>query len=190
MTEKLTLDDVMQAELPAELRQHIIHVVVAETMNTVQFATAAVKNLMADTWTSSPDMIRDVRDFHLKFGHPVLTTPTFPAQNRIDFRIRFIEEEAVKELKEAVEARDMTLIADSIADAIYVLIGMAHEFGIPLDKVWNEVQRSNMTKVIVPGTMKIGKPEGWQPPDILSILRQVGYDQPHHTSQIDPEKFM
>jgi len=68
-------------------------------------------------------------------------------------------------------------LAKELVDVIYVFIGTALRYGIPLDAVWDEVQRSNMAKVS--GDVrrrddgKILKPEGWTPPDILSIVRRV-----------------
>ena len=58
----------------------------------------------------------------------------------------------------------------SIRSAIYVEIGTALQLGIPLDRVWTEVHRSNMAKVadgVVLNEMgKVQKPEGWEPPDV------------------------
>jgi predicted HAD superfamily Cof-like phosphohydrolase len=68
-------------------------------------------------------------------------------------------------------------IADAIADSIYVLIGTALEYGIPLDAVWGEVQISNMAKVdLDTGKVrrredgKVLKSEGWTKPDIRKAL--------------------
>ncbi len=67
---------------------------------------------------------------------------------------------------------DIEAVADGIADSIYVLVGAALAFGIPLDRVWSEVQRANMAKL--GGTRredgKILKPEGWQPPRIHEAI--------------------
>ena len=75
--------------------------------------------------------------------------------------------------------KDVPEIADAIGDCIYVLVGMALEYGIPLDHVWQEIQDSNMKKF--PGGRvlrresdgKVLKPEGWQPPDIEGALAKV-----------------
>jgi predicted HAD superfamily Cof-like phosphohydrolase len=68
--------------------------------------------------------------------------------------------------------------ADAIADLIYVLIGTAHEFGIPLADVWAEVQRTNMAKTggATRSDGKVMKPEGWQAPDIEGVLRRAGWE--------------
>ena len=74
------------------------------------------------------------------------------------------------------ELQDMPEIADGIGDLIYVLVGMALEYGIPLDHVWDEIQRTNMNKfpdgkvLKNPKTGKVMKPEGWTPPDIKAQL--------------------
>jgi len=120
--------------------------------------------------------IKDVIDFHDATDTPILDKPAFPAENRIVLRVRLLKEE-VLETFDAIEARDLVEVADGIADIIYVAIGMAVEFGIPLADVWDEVQRSNMAK-INPKTGKadkradgkVIKPEGWTPPDIASII--------------------
>jgi predicted HAD superfamily Cof-like phosphohydrolase len=74
-------------------------------------------------------------------------------------------------------AKSLPDIADAIADSIYVLVGTALEYGIPLDRVWAAVRAANMAKVDpVTGLVrkradgKILKPDGWQPPDIAGVL--------------------
>jgi predicted HAD superfamily Cof-like phosphohydrolase len=126
---------------------------------------------------------QDVRDFHEKFGQPVLEKPTLPTSDRLLLRERLITEE-YNELIKALGldlsepgSFDMPETADAIADLIYVLIGTAHELGIPLGHVWNAVQASNMAKEGGPtrGDGKILKPAGWMAPDIAGILRAHGW---------------
>lgn len=132
-------------------------------------------------------MIQDVRAFHERFGVPVLGRPEVPSDDRVNLRMRLIAEE-FNELKEALGFReiggdkwlgecDLIETADAIADLIYVLIGTAHEFGIPLGHVWNAVQESNMAKVGggQDAKGKIQKPEGWKPPPVREILIAHGY---------------
>jgi predicted HAD superfamily Cof-like phosphohydrolase len=115
--------------------------------------------------------------FHRACSVPVHETPAIPPMNRVAFRIALINEEVNKELIPAMESNDLIEVADAIADSIYVLVGAALEYGIPLTKVWEAVQASNMLKVD-PATGqvrrredgKILKPEGWKPPDILAAL--------------------
>lgn len=121
-------------------------------------------------------LLADVRAFHVATDTPVLERPQIAPPVRADLRGDLLDEE-VRELHGAVAVDDLPGIADALADIIYVAIGTALEFGIPLDKVWAEVQRSNMAK-IDPATGKVRKrddgkilkPEGWQPPDVAGAL--------------------
>ncbi len=68
-------------------------------------------------------------------------------------------------------------MADAIADDIYVLVGSALEYGIPLDKVWDEVQDSNMKKfpngvAVFNDIGKLMKPADWKPPDVASAIER------------------
>ncbi len=132
--------------------------------------------------------IDDVADFHRATDLPVLTVPAWPADERIDLRVELIVEEIVRELLTAIARRDMVGTSNGIADGIVVLIGAAHEFGIPLAAEWVAVDRSNMAKAVpqADGTMKVVrrpdgkilKPEGWAPPDTEGILRAHGWRGP------------
>lgn len=121
-------------------------------------------------------LLTDVGAFHRATDTPVLSKPRFPSDERVRLRLDLILEET-RELLEATMVEDIVEVSDALADLIYVAVGAALEFGIPLDKVWDEVQRSNMAKVD-PETGrvkrradgKILKPDGWQPPDIAKVL--------------------
>jgi predicted HAD superfamily Cof-like phosphohydrolase len=121
-------------------------------------------------------LLDDVTDFHMATGVPVCPTPKVPSPERVKLRATLISEEH-KEVQEALLGNDLAAIAKELADSIYVHVGTALEYGIPLDRVWDEVQRSNMAKVDpVTGLVKrredgkILKPDGWQPPDIEGVL--------------------
>ncbi|SCB51775.1 Predicted phosphohydrolase, Cof family, HAD superfamily [Bradyrhizobium yuanmingense] len=121
-------------------------------------------------------IMRDLRAFHVACGAPVPKVPQFPSEDRINLRLDILDEEH-RELHDAVRDRDLVEVADALADIIYVTAGMALEFGVPLERVWNEVHRSNMAKVDpVTGKVrrrddgKVLKPEGWTPPDIMAAL--------------------
>jgi len=117
------------------------------------------------------EAVRQLREFHERFGVPVLERPWIPAEDRRSLRAALIAEEA-SELQDAIETANLIEIADGIADLIYVAIGTALEFGIPLERVWEEVHRTNMQKVggAIRADGKILKPEGWQAPQIAEIL--------------------
>lgn len=90
-----------------------------------------------------------VAEFHRTYGLPVKERPDWPEKGRVPLRLDLIQEE-VYELLEAAQARTLVGVADALADLIYVAYGMALEFGIDLDRVIEEVHRSNMTKLFTP----------------------------------------
>jgi predicted HAD superfamily Cof-like phosphohydrolase len=126
----------------------------------------------------------DVEAFHQVTDTPVLSDPTFPSAERIELRVMLVDEE-VGETLSALAARDLAEVADGIIDSIYVLIGMGLELGLPLQALWDEVHRSNMSKaieqpdgsfkVVRRADKKVLKPEGWTPPDIAGVLRARGW---------------
>ncbi|MGL1886876.1 MAG: nucleoside triphosphate pyrophosphohydrolase family protein [Reichenbachiella sp.] len=93
------------------------------------------------------DSLNQVADFHKTFKHPILDTPTIPEKKRCDLRVELISEE-LKELDEAIKDNDLVEIADALCDIQYVLSGAILEFGMgdKFVKLFNEVQRSNMSK--------------------------------------------
>jgi predicted HAD superfamily Cof-like phosphohydrolase len=124
-------------------------------------------------------LITDVTDFHRACDLPVHTQPRFVPE-RAALRSALLAEEC-QETVEALERGDMEKIADGLADVIYVAVGAALEFGIPLDRVWAEVHRSNMAKVdqatgkvVKRADGKVLKPEGWTPPDVAGVLAGRG----------------
>ena len=87
-----------------------------------------------------------VKKFMETFGQEVKNKPEFPNEKIRDLRISLIEEE-LSELKEAIENKDIKEVADALTDILYVTYGAGHAFGIDLDKCFDEVQRSNMSKL-------------------------------------------
>jgi len=94
-----------------------------------------------------PTNFEAVREFMVACDQEVKTTPAFPDQDTMDLRLNLIEEE-FEELMWAVDNRDMVEVADALADILYVVYGMGHSFGIDLDVCFEEVQRSNMSKLV------------------------------------------
>ncbi len=87
-----------------------------------------------------------VKAFMNTFGQEVKEKTEFPNEKIIKLRYDLIKEE-LEELKEAIEQKDMIEIADALTDILYVTYGAGHAFGINLDKCFNEVQESNMSKL-------------------------------------------
>lgn len=86
-----------------------------------------------------------LREFHEKYGVPLRAKPQMPPHDEAMLRVTLLHEE-YKELVNAIDAENLVEVADGLADLIYVAIGTAHSFGIPLPGVFDEVHRSNMTK--------------------------------------------
>ena len=88
----------------------------------------------------------NVKKFMQTFGQEVKTKASFPNDKIIDLRLDLIREE-LSELKEAIEKKDIKEVADALTDILYVAYGAGHAFGINLDKCFEEVQNSNMSKL-------------------------------------------
>ena len=116
----------------------------------------------------------DVKEFHRAFGQRVGENPELPSKEERELRKKLLAEEyteyVVAEYKD-----DLIEIADALADIIYIACGTAVSYGIPLDKLFAEVHRSNMAKlvdgkVIRRSDGKVQKPEGWTPPNVKRVL--------------------
>jgi len=87
-----------------------------------------------------------VGTFMKTFGQEVKTKPSFSTDKINKLRIDLIKEE-LDELQEAMKNNDLLEVADALTDILYVTYGAGHAFGIDLDKCFNEVQDSNMSKL-------------------------------------------
>ncbi len=87
-----------------------------------------------------------VGTFMKTFGQEVKTKPAFSTEKINKLRIDLIKEE-LEELKEALNNKDLLEVADALTDILYVTYGAGHAFGIDLDKCFDEVQNSNMSKL-------------------------------------------
>ena len=87
-----------------------------------------------------------------KFKQEVQPTPNFPDKKIIKLRIALIKEELL-ELENAIKENNLVETADALTDILYVTYGAGHAFGIDLDKCFEEVQKSNMSKLD-----KLGQP--------------------------------
>ena len=121
--------------------------------------------------------IDQVKEFHTAFNIPVFETPTFPSRDRLKMRMNILQEE-VNELDMALSEEDITETLDAIVDCMYILIGTAHELGIAsvLEKAFEEVHRSNMTKLDSEGKPfyredgKVIKSEFYQSPNLSQYV--------------------
>ena len=84
--------------------------------------------------------------FMKTFGQEVKDKPSFSTEKINNLRVSLIEEE-LKEFKDAMESKDLLEVADALTDILYVTYGAGHAFGINLDKCFDEVQNSNMSKL-------------------------------------------
>jgi predicted HAD superfamily Cof-like phosphohydrolase len=114
--------------------------------------------------------------FMKTFGQEVKSKPSFSNDKINNLRIDLIEEE-LKELKSAIETKDLKETADALTDILYVTYGAGHAFGINLDKCFNEVQKSNMSKLSADGKPiyndkgKVMKGPNYFKPDLTKFLK-------------------
>ena len=87
-----------------------------------------------------------VGTFMKTFGQEVKTKPSFSTDKINRLRLDLIREE-LDELTQAMDNKDLLEVADALTDILYVTYGAGHAFGINLDKCFNEVQNSNMSKL-------------------------------------------
>lgn len=148
--------------------------------------------------------VNDVWSFHDACDVPCLDEPQWPGDERAQLRAALIEEErselmaalhcavspgnewnpATAQLNERDPKGQLCAIAREIVDLIYILVGTALEFGIPLGRVWAVVHRANMAKLGPDGKAlkradgKVIKPDGWLPPDVESAVFGAFAPQP------------
>ena len=87
-----------------------------------------------------------VKKFMQTFGQDTKEKAEFPNEKITNLRVELIEEE-LKEFKEAIKNKDIKEVADALTDILYVTYGAGHAFGINLDDCFEEVQKSNMSKL-------------------------------------------
>ena len=91
-----------------------------------------------------------VGTFMKTFGQEVKESPSFSTEKINELRLSLIKEE-LNELIEAINKKDLVEVADALTDILYVTYGAGHAFGINLDKCFDEVQNSNMSKLDING---------------------------------------
>ena len=87
-----------------------------------------------------------VKKFMETFGQEIKEKASFPNDKINSLRYDLIKEE-LDEFKEAIDKKDIKEVADALTDILYVTYGAGHAFGIDLDKCFEEVQNSNMSKL-------------------------------------------
>ena len=123
--------------------------------------------------------LNQVQQFQETYGMPVINTPSLPSNDRCDMRQEILEEE-VKELKEALNERDIVKVQDALIDCLYIIFGTMHEFGLAsvAERCFDEVHRSNMSKLDADGKPiyradgKVLKGENYTPPNLKDIIFQ------------------
>jgi predicted HAD superfamily Cof-like phosphohydrolase len=93
---------------------------------------------------------QSVKKFMQTFGQEVKNKTQLPNDNIVDLRYELIKEE-LEELNQAIKDKDLKEIADALTDILYVTYGAGHAFGIDLDECFEEVQKSNMSKLGIDG---------------------------------------
>ena len=116
-----------------------------------------------------------VGDFMEVFGQEIKDEPVLPDWNTCALRLDLITEE-VKELEVALANENLIDIADALTDILYVVYGAGNAFGIDLDACFEEVHRSNMSKLGQDGKPvyredgKVLKGPDYFDPDLGAIL--------------------
>tara|TARA_B100001996_G_scaffold381534_1_gene371167 strand:- start:316 stop:687 length:372 start_codon:yes stop_codon:yes gene_type:complete len=117
-----------------------------------------------------------VGKFMKTFGQEVKTTSGLSSEKINLLRIKLIIEE-LEEFKKAIEEDDIVEVADALTDILYVTYGAGHAFGIDLDKCFDEVQKSNMSKLddngkpIYNDLGKVMKGPNYFKPDLSKFLK-------------------
>ena len=117
-----------------------------------------------------------VKKFMLTFGQEIKNKAAFPNDKIVKLRYELILEE-LNELKEAISQNDIKEVADALTDILYVTYGAGHAFGIDLDKCFDEVQNSNMSKLGSDGKPiyneqgKVMKGPNYFKPDLNKLLK-------------------
>ena len=116
-----------------------------------------------------------VKKFMKTFGQEVKTKAGFPEEKIIKLRYDLIKEE-LDEFDKAIKEKNLKEIADSLTDILYVTYGAGHAFGIDLDKCFDEVQNSNMSKLSEDGkpiyndSGKVMKGPNYFKPDLSKFI--------------------
>ena len=115
--------------------------------------------------------------FMTTFGQEVKTKPGLSSEKINSLRINLIEEE-LEEFKEAIKNKDLKEAVDALTDILYVTYGAGHAFGVNLDQCFEEVQKSNMSKLGEDGKPiynelgKVMKGSNYFKPDLSKFIKK------------------
>jgi predicted HAD superfamily Cof-like phosphohydrolase len=119
---------------------------------------------------------QSVKKFMQTFGQEVKNKAEFPNEKIVKLRYELIKEE-LEELNQAIKDKDIKEVADALTDILYVTYGAGSAFGIDLDKCFDEVHRSNMSKLgsdekpIYNEIGKVMKGPNYFKPDLSKFLK-------------------
>ena len=122
-----------------------------------------------------------VREFHRVYGQRIAKCPQLPKTSERELRKRLLKEE-YNEYLQGEENNDLVEIADALGDMIYIICGTAVSYGIPITEIFNEIHRSNMSKLDENGKPiyredgKILKGPGYFKPNLSAIIEKAGCD--------------
>ena len=122
---------------------------------------------------------KKVKDFMIAYDQEVLDKPSLPTFDVAKLRTELIREEYT-ELIDAINKMDIVEIGDALTDLLYVTYGAGHAMGINLDKCFEEVHNSNMSKMGSDGkavkgpTGKVMKGPNYKAPDLKKVILGVG----------------
>mgnify|MGYP006086670909 CR=1 FL=1 len=119
---------------------------------------------------------QSVKKFMQTFGQEVKNEAVFPDEKIVKLRYDLIQEE-LAELKDAINQKDLKEVADALTDILYVTYGAGVAFGINLDRCFDEVHSSNMSKIGANGKPiyndqgKVMKGPNYFKPDLNKFLK-------------------
>jgi len=120
---------------------------------------------------------QSVKKFMVTFGQEVKNKAEFPNEKITKLRYDLIREE-LEELGQAIKDKNIKEVADALTDILYVTYGAGHAFGIDLDKCFEEVQSSNMSKLGANGKPiynengKVMKGPNYFKPDLSKVINE------------------
>lgn len=122
----------------------------------------------------------DVRQFMRAAGLPCRSKPVNPPPKEAQLALQILASE-ISEYAQAAAAGDVVEVADAVVDMVYASLYISHTYGFApvLEELWDEVQRTQLNKILPDGTVvkdasgKIAKPEGWTKPDLESIVKRA-----------------